>query len=155
MANPVDLPPLVKGESLFVADAAGSLFQLNWRTFDQDGKRVFPAPIKGLWAVGSGCVVWTSDGKVLSIADGRDLPVQWSLDLKGLHVAGAPLSESDQLWIACRDGTVVVVDQKVGAEIRRIRIPQALSMGIQKLDAGLFAVCMDGTLYPIDAGRAQ
>ena len=37
-----------------------------------------------------------------------------------------------------------------GKELRRIQVPQALSMGIKKFGDGLFAIAIDGAMYRIN-----
>ncbi len=155
LAHPVDVAPSLRGDALFVADASGTLQHLNWRTFDQEGKRLFAAPVRGLWSTSSSWLVWSGDGKLQSVSEGRDLPLRWSLELKGLEPAGPPMEEGDQLWIACRDGTVMAVDARSGNETRRLQIPQALTMGLKKLDGSLFAVACDGAMYRLDSADGQ
>jgi hypothetical protein len=133
-----------------VADTAGNVLLLNWRTFDQEGKRQLPAPIRGTWPLESSWLVWSGDSKLNLLTDGRDLPVRWSFDLKELSIAGEPVQDGDLIWIACRDGTVIGVNSQSGAEIRRLRVPQSLTMGLKKLDDRWFAVACDGTLYRLN-----
>ncbi|MFO1046269.1 MAG: PQQ-binding-like beta-propeller repeat protein [Planctomycetaceae bacterium] len=149
LEKPVDVTPAVQGDFLLAASASGLVQLLNWRTFDQDGKRDFAAPVRGTWVAGSNWLVWGGDGKLHSVSSGRDLPIQWSLDLNGVELVGRPLQEGDQIWLAARDGTVIVADV-MGKEIRRIQVPQALSMGVKKIGDGLFAVASDGAFYRVD-----
>jgi outer membrane protein assembly factor BamB/TolA-binding protein len=150
LGSPVDVSPCLRGDALLVADASKLVQQLNWRTFDQDGRREFGATVRGLWSTGSSWLVWSGDRKLHALSEGRDLPIRWSLDLKELEPAGAPVEVGDQLWIACRNGTVLAVDARSGTESRRIQFPQALTMGLKQLDGGLFAVACDGALYRLD-----
>lgn len=147
--SPVDVAPAVRGDFLLVATAAGQVQLLNWRSFDRDGIRDFPAPVRGTWSVGTFWLVWAGDGKLSAVSEGRDLPIRWSLDLKEKQLVGIPHQEGDQLWLATRDGTVIVVDSQ-GHESRRILVPQSLATGIRKLDQGLFAVASDGALYRLE-----
>ena len=155
LGGPVDVPPVVRGETMVVADSNKRVQQLNWRTFDQDGVRDFPAVIRGLWSTSSHWVTWTGDGKLIALAEGRDLPVRWTIELKGLEPSGAPLEEGDQIWIACRDGTVLNIDLRTGNEIRRTKIPQALTMGVRKLAGGYYGVAADGALYRMNLNGGQ
>src|ERR1700748_768641 len=61
LANPVDVPVGLRGDTLLVADTEGNVLQLNWHTFDQEGKRTFPAPIRGAWPLGASSLVWSGD----------------------------------------------------------------------------------------------
>jgi outer membrane protein assembly factor BamB len=148
--HPVDVDPALRGDMLMVADSAGNALHLNARTFDYEGRRAFVEPVRGVWLAGQSNLVWSGDGKLHSVTAGRDLPIRWSLDLKGSEPAGAPLERNDQLWIACRDGTVLVVDISTGRELRRILIPQVLRMGLKVLGDGMYAVASDGTMYRAD-----
>lgn len=148
--HPVDIAPARRDDSILVAEADGSVRQLNWRTFDREGLRTMPSPVRGLWAVGSSWLIWSGDSKLQLVTEGRDLPVQWTFALKDLEPVGVPMEENNRLWIACRNGTVVVIDGKQGHEIGRRQIPQALTMGLKKLDGSLFAVACDGALYRLD-----
>lgn len=149
LETPVNVTPAIQGDFLLTALASGQVQLLNWRTFDQDGKRDFAAPVRGTWAVGTTWLVWGGDGKLHSVSSGRDLPIRWSLDLKGVELAGGPLLDANQIWLAARDGTVIVADAD-GKELRRIQVPQALSMGIRKFGEGLFATAIDGAFYRVN-----
>lgn len=153
--HPVDIAPVQREDSILVAEADGSVRQLNWRTFDREGLRTMAAPVRGAWSIGSSWLVWSGDSKLQLVAEGRDLPVQWTFALNDLEPVGAPIEENNQLWIACRNGTVVVIDPKQGHEIGRRQIPQALTMGLKRLDGSLFAVACDGALYRLDAVAGQ
>ncbi len=150
LAESIDTPAGLRGDNLLVADTAGNVLLLNWRTFDQEGKRQLPAPIRGTWPLECAWLVWCGDSKLNLLTDGRDLPVRWSFDLKELSIAGEPVQDGDLIWIACRDGTVVGVNSQSGAEVRRLRVPQSLTMGLKKLDDRWFAVACDGTLYRLN-----
>jgi outer membrane protein assembly factor BamB len=150
LPQPIDVAPVLKGDVLLVADAAGLVQQLNWRTFDLEGKRDFKTAVRGVWHEGSSWLVWTGDGKLHSLADGRDLPIRWSLELKDLEPAGAPVLDGDLLKIACRDGAVLTVDAMTGKESGRVKVPQALTSGLKRFDDHLFAIACDGTLYRLD-----
>lgn len=149
LETPVDVTPAIQDDFLLAALASGQVQLLNWRTFDLDGKRDFAAPVRGTWAVGTTWLVWSGDGKLHAVSTGRDLPLRWSLDLKGAELAGSPLLEGNQIWLAARDGTVIVADTE-GKELRRIQVPQALSMGIKKLGDGLFAIAIDGAIHRVN-----
>ncbi|MBS0201618.1 MAG: PQQ-binding-like beta-propeller repeat protein [Planctomycetes bacterium] len=151
----VDIPPIVRNEALLVADASRTVQHFNWRTFDLEGKRQFAATVRGLWAADSGCLVWTGDGTLHLLSDGRDLPLRWSLALKGLEPAGAPLLTDGKFWIACRDGTVLAIDAAAGTESRRLRVPQALTTGLKKLGDDTYAVACDGALYRLNLAGDQ
>lgn len=146
----VDLAPRRQGDVIVVADAANVLHRLNWRTFDNEGKRQFPAAIRGLWEAAAGWLVW-SDDHLRLLADDRDLTLRWTADLKALELAGAPRAENGRLLLAARDGTIAVLDLATGAESRRIRVPQALSHGLQQWDGKWWAIAIDGAVYGIDA----
>lgn len=153
--QPVDIAPIVRGDSLVLAEAAGTIKHLNCRTFDLEGSRKFPSPVRGLWLAGSSWLVWSGDGKLNCISEGRDLPIRWSLDLKGLEPAGPPLEDGQKLWIACRDGSVISVDSGNGTDTGRLRVPQALTMGLKKFDDAVFAVACDGALYRLELSNAK
>ncbi len=150
LAESIDTPAGLRGDNLLVADTVGNVLLLNWRTFDQEGKRQLPAPIRGTWPLENSWLVWSGDSKLNLLTDGRDLPVRWSFDLKELSIAGEPVQDGDLIWIACRDGTVIGVNSQSGAETRRLRVPQSLTMGLKKLDDRWFAVACDGTLYRLN-----
>lgn len=149
--QPLEIAPILRGDTLLVVDVAGTAQQLNWRSFDVEGKKPFAAPVRGHWTTASSWLIWSGDGKLQSVSDGRDLPVRWSLDLKGLEPAGAPWEDGDLLWIACRNGTVLAVDARTGVESRRQRVPQSLTHGVKKLGDAMYAVSCDGALYRLDS----
>jgi len=153
--RPVDVAPVRRGDSIVVAESDGSVRQLNWRTFDREGLRMLAAPARGLWSVGSSWLVWSGDSKLQLFSEGNDLPVQWTFALKDLEPVGAPVEDNNQLWIACRNGTVIALDLSQGHEVRRLQVPQVLSMGLKKLDGSLFAVACDGALYRLDSVGGQ
>lgn len=155
LEHPVDIAPARKEDSILVAEADGTLRQLNWRTFDREGSRAMAAPVRGAWSVDSSWLIWSGDSKLQLVAEGPELPVQWTFTLKDLEPVGAPYEEGNQLWIACRNGTVIVLDAMKGNEVGRQQIPQALTMGLKKLDGSLFAVACDGALYRLDTVGGQ
>jgi hypothetical protein len=151
LANPVDLLPALRGETVLIADASGTVQQLNWRTFDQEGKRGFESSVRGVWPSSSGWLVWSGDGKLHALSEGRDLPIQWSFELKELQPVGTPLEIGEQLWIACRDGTVLALNTQTGVKSAEHQIPQVLTMGVKRLNEQLFAIACDGTFYRLDS----
>jgi hypothetical protein len=90
------------------------------------------------------------------LADGKELPESWRFDLKGLNPTGPLLLKDNQAWLACREGTVIVLNAATGAEVRRIPIPQTLSLGLRQVGTlqssidGLVAVGSDGTIYRLN-----
>ena len=149
--QPVDVVPALRGEMLFVADAAGAVRQLNARSFDVDGQRSFAAPVRGVWSVGETLLVWAGDDKLQAVSAGKVLPERWSMSLTSRQPAGAPVEWSGQIWVACRDGLVLALDPASGKESRRIELPQVLSLGLRVIGDDLFAVACDGTMYRIEA----
>jgi len=150
LGQPVDLPPASRDDAMLIADGAGNVQQLNVRTFDRDGAREFKSPVRGVWSIGNTWLVWSGDDKLHSMTGGNDLPIRWSFDLNGLKPAGPPLEAGNRIWIACRDGHVLVLDSTTGAETVRTLVPQSLTMGLKKFDDGLYAVACDGMVYRID-----
>ncbi len=149
--QPVDIAPVLRGESLFVSETSGTVKQLSGRSFDVDGKRSFTAPVRGLWSVGEQLLVWAGDDKLHAVSEGRELPERWAFTLGRRDLAGSPAEWFGQLWIACRDGTVVALDLATGKETRTVVIPQTLGLGLRVIGEDLVAVACDGTLYRIDA----
>jgi len=153
LGAPLDLPPRLQGEQLVVADSAGTVHLLNWRTFDTEGKRSFAEGIRGLWSGSGGVFVWSGDGRLQFVTAGRDLPPRWTIGLQGLEPAGVPLEKDGTVWVACRDGTVIALNGQTGNEVHRVQVPQALTHGPQAWDGDLFAVASDGAVYQLTAAR--
>jgi len=149
--QPVDVAPALRGEVMFVADASGTVKQLNARSFDVDGQRTFPAPVRGVWTVGESLFVWAGDDKLNAVSAGKELPERWAIPLTGHKPAGAPVEWSGRIWLACSDGLVVSLDPTTGKESRRIELPQVLSLGLRVIGDDLFAIACDGTMYRIEA----
>ena len=150
LEQPVDIRPVLRGEFLYVADVSGTVRQLNVRSFDTDGQTTLTAPIKSLWSAGANTVVQAGDGKLHCLADGKKLPEQWSFDLANLEPTGSTVLKGDSLWFACRNGTVLVLNATSGTEVRRIVLPQSLSLGLRQVQETLVAVAVDGTLYRLE-----
>ena len=149
--HPIDVRPLLRGESLYVADSSGKLRQLNIRSFDVDGQTTLTAPITQLWGIGAtNVLVQSGDRTLRCLAEGKTLPEQWSYPLEKLEPIGPAIVVADQLWLACRNGTVIVLDANAGTEIRRVDLPQALSIGLRQVQDTLYAVAADGTLYRVN-----
>jgi outer membrane protein assembly factor BamB len=148
--NPVDVRPFLRGEFLYVADTEGTLRQLNVRSFDIDGQRTLPRPVRNVWPAGANLIVEAGDRTLHCLADGKMLPQQWTCTLKDLEPTGSILLKGETLWIACRNGTVLCLNSANGAEIRRIVLPQSLSLGIRQFQESVFAVASDGTLYRME-----
>jgi hypothetical protein len=152
--HPIDIAPACREESLFVADAGGKVHHLNMRSFDAEGTRTFKAPVRGVWSVGQLWLIWADDA-ITAVAEGRDLPIRWSFDLKGLQPVGQPLELGRQIWLASRDGQIVAIDTTTGMQAHRQQIPQVLTTGLKKLDDGVFAIACDGTFYRINVPTAN
>ncbi|WP_373652228.1 PQQ-binding-like beta-propeller repeat protein [Schlesneria sp. DSM 10557] len=148
--HPVDVMPLVRGETLYVADAQGSLKQLSTRSFDVDSQISLPAPIRQLWEVGQSIVVRAGDQTLRSLSQGKTLTAEWTYPLEHLEPVGPALLVGDQLWLGCRNGTVLVLDPRTGTELRRVDLPQGLSIGLRQIQETLYAVAADGTLYRLN-----
>ncbi|MEI8018510.1 MAG: PQQ-binding-like beta-propeller repeat protein [Schlesneria sp.] len=150
LGQPVDVKPFLLGEFLFVADASGVIRQLNVRSFDTDGQTNLTAPIKNIWPLGANLLVQAGDRKLHCLSEGKTLMEQWSYDLLNLDPVGPAILKDDQVWLACQNGTVIVLNRESGAEARRITLPQTLSIGLRQIQETLFAVASDGTLYRLD-----
>lgn len=148
--KPMDVRPFLRGEFLYVVDADGLCRQLNVHSFDTDGQHSLPAPVKNLWPIGTNTLALAGDGKLHSLADGKEMPEQWTFDLKSLQPLGIPIIKDDMIWLGCRDGTVLVLNPTTGAEIRRVSVPQSLSIGLRQAGELLYAVATDGTLYRME-----
>ncbi len=150
LPHPVDVPLALRGDFLYVADASGTCRQLNVHSFDADGERSMPAPIRNLWATEANMIVEAGDGRLHSLADGKGLQERWTYDLNRLSPIGPVVTQGDAFWFACRNGTILVLNSESGEEIRRIELPQTLSLGLRRFHEKLFAVACDGTLYRLD-----
>ncbi len=150
LGQPVDVKPVLLGEFLFVADASGVIRQLNIRSFDTDGQASLTAPIKNIWPVGANLLVQAGDGKLHYLAEGKTLMEQWSFDLLKLDPVGPVIIKDDHVWIACQNGTILILNRETGVETRRIAVPQSLSIGLRQIQETLFAVGSDGALYRLD-----
>ena len=146
----VDLRPVLRGESLYLADAAATCRQLNVHSFDTDGQRAMTPPLKNLWSADKHLLVQAGADKLHCLADGKDLPERWTFDLAKLEPTGSIYLKDEAIWLACRNGTILVINLKSGNEIRRIELPQSISLGIRKINEQLFAVATDGTLYRLE-----
>jgi outer membrane protein assembly factor BamB/TolA-binding protein len=150
LGQPVDVRPFLRGEFLFVADASGEVRQLNTRSFDTDGQTSLTAPIKNIWPLGANLLVQAGDRKLHCLAEGKTLMEQWSFDLSNLDPVGPVILKDDHVWFACQNGTVIVLNRESGVEVRRIAVPQSLSVGLRQIQETLFAVACDGTLYRLE-----
>ena len=118
------------------------------------GERTFVAPVRSLWVVGNSQLVWSGDDILHAVSAGKELSVRWSLSLANRQPAGSPVMWQDQLWLACRDGTVLAIDMANGHELQRLQQPQVLSLGLQIIGDHLFAIACDGTMYQMES-KAQ
>ena len=119
-------------------------------SFAFDGQRGLTAPIKNLWNVSSHTLVQAGDRKLHCLVDGKDLPERWTFDLANLEPKGPAYLKDDAIWLGCRNGTILVLSLKNGTEVRRIQLPQSLSLGLRKFNEKLIAVAVDGTIYRAD-----
>lgn len=148
--QPVEIRPVLRDKFLYVADAAGHLRKLNVQSFDTDSEVTLPAPIRQLWSFEPLTIVATGDGKLHSFADGKELNELWTFESGPLEPLGPIVTKGDDLWLACRNGTILVLNSKSGEERRRIELPQQLSLGLRQIKDDLFAVAIDGTLYRVE-----
>ena len=150
MDQPIDVRPVLRGEFLYVVDAGGNCRQLNVHSFDVDGQRTLPAPVRQIWSVGKSTLAWAGDGKLYCLEDGKTLAEKWTFDLNTLEPVGQSVVEGEIVWLGCRDGTVLAIDINTGQETKRIKLPQALSIGLRKVKKLFIAVAADGSIYRID-----
>ena len=150
LEHPVDARPALLGDSLFIADASGSIRQLNVRSFDTDGQTMLAAPVKNVWTLGTNVLIKAGDRKLHCLAEGKTLPERWSFDLGDLEPTGPVILKGTNVWLACGNGTVLVLNSESGGEVRRLEMPQRLSLGLRQIQENLFAVAVDGTLYRLE-----
>lgn len=150
LPSPVDSRPWVRGESLFVADASGVVRQLNLRSFDTDGQATLAAPIRNTWPLEENMLVQSGDNKLHCLAEGKALPEKWVYALEQLDPVGPAIMRNRQVWLACRSGTILVLNADTGEEVRRVVLPQLLSLGLRQVQETLLAVASDGTLYRLE-----
>lgn len=148
--HPVDVRPIIRGDSLYVADASGVCRQLNAYSFDTDGQTRLEAPIKNLWLPGDNLIVHANDGLLHCLSEGKSLPDKWTFKLNMEVPTGPILPRDDGLWVACRSGVVVVLNAQTGEEIKRIVLPQSLGLGLRQLNDTILAIASDATVYRLE-----
>jgi hypothetical protein len=148
--TPIDTRPFQSGEFLFVADAKGNCRQLNIHSFDIDGERALPAPVRNLWQLGNGLVAYAGDRRLYCLSEGKGLPERWTLDLGNLEPIGPLIVKDETVWIAARNGTVLALNASNGKEVRRVTLPQTLSLGLRQIGDLLVAIAVDGAIYKIE-----
>jgi hypothetical protein len=70
--------------------------------------------------------------------------------LGDLEPTGPLILKGTNVWLACGNGTVLVLNSESGGEVRRLEMPQRLSLGLRQIQENLFAVAVDGTLYRLE-----
>ncbi|WP_193378347.1 outer membrane protein assembly factor BamB family protein [Schlesneria paludicola] len=150
LEHPIDVRPIVRGESLYVADASGVCRQLNVHSFDTDGQSRLEAPVKNLWLPGDNLVVHAGDGLLHCLSEGKNLPEKWNYNLGPEQPTGPILLRDDTLWVACRSGVVLVLNSQTGEELKRIVLPQSLSLGLRQVNNTLLAIASDATIYRLE-----
>lgn len=147
--QPFELRPVLRGDSLYVCDLNGDCVQFNIRSFDAEGRKKLPTPVKGMWSTDSGILVQAGETLQL-LSEGKSLPEKWSIDLGKLDLVGPCITRNGLYCLASREGAYLEFNADTGAEVRRLTLPQSLSLGLRLLKSGLVAVAVDGTLYRIE-----
>jgi hypothetical protein len=152
----VDVPPVLVGTDLWIADVTGTLRRLDSRSFDVKGERRFNRPVIGLWADGNDRFAQLAGGALHCVTDAEGMPDRWTADLSGVDLLDAPVRSGDHLVWVGRDGTVLRIDGETGAVGGRARLPQSLSLGLTSVGGSLFASAADGAIYRVAApGESQ
>jgi outer membrane protein assembly factor BamB len=149
LPQPVDIPPALVAGDLWIADASGTLYQLDGRSFDIKGQRTFPTSLRGVWTDGSDRYVQLLDGTVHCVSPGEGLPDRWTTALEGLALIGPPLRAGEQLAWADRNGTVIQLDVATGHERSRVKLPQPLARELLPVGGWQFASAIDGAVYRV------
>lgn len=149
LEHPVELKPALRGESLYVCDVNSDCLHLNIRSFDTEGRMKLSAPAKGLWTSEAGVLV-QAGANLLALKDGKTLPEAWSVDVGNSEMVGPCLTKGSSFRFASRSGTYLELDQATGKELKRVSLPQSLSLGLRSFKSGVVAVAVDGTLYRIE-----
>lgn len=149
LPQPVDLPPALIDEELWLADSTGVVRCLDGRSFDVKAERTFPEPVLGLWSEGKDCFVQQHNGTLHCVTNAAELPDRWQVELPGVQLLGSPVRQGTSLIWASRDGTIVQLAADSGEELGRTRLPQSLTHGIISVGQNLYASANDGALYRV------
>ncbi len=149
LPQPVDVPPALVAGDLWIADASGTLYQLDGRSFDVKGQRKFPISLRGVWTDGTDQYVQLLDGTVHCVTPGEGLPDRWMIALEGMAMVGSPIRTGEQLLWADRNGTVIQFDAATGHERSRVKMPQPLAQGLLTVGGSHFASAIDGAVYRV------
>jgi len=149
------IPPVPLGDGVIFTNIEQELVQIDQRTLAPTARRPWPEPILGMTLLENDLLVW--DAKSLRLTDpAHDFADRWSLALDGLQPVGRVIARDNQLWIACRDGQILLLDRTTGQQLRRSELPQSLTWGLIAVADEIWAVATDSTLYRVDiAAEAQ
>jgi outer membrane protein assembly factor BamB/pSer/pThr/pTyr-binding forkhead associated (FHA) protein len=149
LPQPVDVPPLLVEQDLWITDASGTLRRLDSRSFDVKGERQFPKPVRGLWAEGEQRFAQLSGGVLHALSEEEGLPDRWTADFGEVELLGSPIQSGGQfLWVG-RGGSVLMIDPANGQIAKRWELPQPLTLGLINSDGNHFASAADGAIYRI------
>lgn len=149
LPQPVDIEPVLQGDEMWIADATGTLFRLDSRSFDVKGQRTFGQPVRGLWSDGSDRYVQLVDGTLHAVTADNGLTDKWTGNFSGAELLGHPVKRGDQLLWVDRTGTVLQISAETGQESARSRLPQSLALGLTTVGDALFASAIDGSVYVV------
>lgn len=149
LPQPVDVAPVLQDDELWIADAAGTLFRLDSRSFDVKGQRDFGQPAQGVWSDGSSCYVQLTDGTLHAVTSDNGLSDRWTAQRKGVELLGSPVKHGDQLLWVGRTGLVLQLSAETGRETAGAQLPQSLALGLTTVEDALFASAIDGSIYVV------
>ncbi|HEX5806950.1 MAG TPA: outer membrane protein assembly factor BamB [Macromonas sp.] len=108
------LTPTVKGNALFVANAAGTVFQLNTDTGRQSWRLDLGVPLAaGVGSDGETAAVVTRDNELVAVAAGKEV---WRTRIPA-RVFTTPLVAGQRVFVLAADRSVHAFDGKTGARL--------------------------------------
>ncbi len=151
LGSAVDFPPVVWRETVLVADSAGRLRALHRSNFDPLTEVQLPAPPSGpLRLLDDRLLVEAGGSELLCFRLGQRLEKLWSVPLKGLGLADAPLLTGDgRLVLAERSGRVAALDLQTGRTVAETTVEQPIDLGPRSVGDQLYVATIDGSLYRV------
>ena len=148
----LDVPLAVHDGNIYLADLRPHGLMIEAATFDTAAEVEWKQPATNeLWVNSSGVLVEMGGGVLHCYDVGSEWTLRWQLKLPAQTLAGRPLWEKDRLWVACRDGQVMLVDSGDGGVIAQCALNQPLAGGPRRLGNVVFVTTADGTLINVQS----
>ena len=162
IADRFDVPAAAGEGLLFVATTGGNLLIFDTATLELRQTVPLPGSPRGpVWLAGGFALVEIDGDRLCACvapvggqADRQSEPV-WTISLPPGGLAGPPAILNDELWLALREGQILVTDRATGKPAHTIHTGEPLAGGPQHIQGHWLVAGADGIVIYLDSATAK